>query len=166
MVVEEVGVFVIEGVEEGVSEKEGLLPPDAVPPPEYVPGFVTVPLGVSEKVVVAQGEDENVPTTAMVAVDEGAKLMDGLEEKDGAIDPVNDGVVEIDTVPSGDPDTELVADFVQGAVGEVVVHLLPNPEPVPAALLRDTVEEALPDTQLAVALVLAEAVGEAVVDTV
>lgn len=34
VVVEEVGVFVIEVVVEVVSEKEALLPPDAVPPPE------------------------------------------------------------------------------------------------------------------------------------
>jgi len=165
-VVEEVGVFVIEGVVEVVSEKETLLPPDTVPPPEYVLTFVIVPLGVSDIVVVALGEDVTVPPTAMVAVDEGAKLMDGLEEKVGVVDPANVGVVESDAVPSDDPDTELVADVVPGAVGEIVVHLLPNPEPVPAALLRDTVEEALPEPQLAVALVLADAVEEAVGDAV
>jgi hypothetical protein len=166
VVVEQVGVFVIEGVVEVVSEKEALLPPDAVPPPENVLAFVIVPLGVSEIAVVALDEDEGVPPTPMVAVAEEAKLMDGLEEKDGMVDPATVGVVESDTVPSDDPDTELVADAVQGAVGEIVVHLLSNPEPVPAALLRETVEEALPEAQLAVALVLVDAVEEAVGDAV
>lgn len=121
---------------------------------------------MAETVVVSQGEDERVPPTAMVAVEEGTRLAEELEEREGVVELISVGVMERVAVVSDEADMVLVAESVGDAVGEFVGQLLPNPEPVPAALLRDTVEEALPLALLAVALVLADAVGVDVGDAV